>query len=811
MRLESFRVKGFGPFRSEFAVDLSALGEARLVAIVGPNGAGKSTALELALPGALYRSTPTRGALRDLATERAAFLESRVVNGQAWTIRHTCDVVSGKGESVVLDADGTPVLESSKVKEFDQWAARHLPSPEVLFSTVFAPQGASGFLGMKPGERKAVLLRVLGVERLEAMAERARERAREQRQALTVLEARIADERQRGGDVAELERELAAYREDAANRDAELERVRQELKDAQGQAEQARAAGEAYRAHLDNVARLDRELDAAKAALEDLEQRVANNRAVLADADKIRAAVAERDRLTGDLAQAEREELEVRSALRRLDDAIEGHDRTRREAHAAHLAAEDRAKRARARLGEREAIERAGAELEKLQADAEHADGEVKAREAELDELRGKRVAGAEERIEALRGGLQQIARLGGSEPLQRAVEVAGRALDLDHAQALLATQLPADIADVTKGLHAAQDRAAVARRKLSDAEATAARAADLEAAQAEADAAATEAREHSARYEQARADGTQAAESRAEQSRELSRASNRVTDLRNELGKVEPLARKAEPLARAEARLAELEPQMQAAREKRSSLALELSNLPTLAPPAPAPDLSAVEGGVRIAENISRLAHGAVAKAEQRLADARAATERTAELEAGRVAIETELADWNRLAEDFGRDGLQALEIDCAGPELSALCNDLLHTAFGPRWTVTIETQRLSADGKRQLEGCEVRVLDTVGGREAEASTFSGGERVILGEAVSLALSMLACRRAGVEGPTLVRDESGAALDPANARAYVAMLRRAADIVGARHVLFVSHSPEVQELADARIEVGRA
>jgi len=33
-------------------------------------------------------------------------------------------------------------------------------------------------------------------------------------------------------------------------------------------------------------------------------------------------------------------------------------------------------------------------------------------------------------------------------------------------------------------------------------------------------------------------------------------------------------------------------------------------------------------------------------------------------------------------------------------------------------------------------------------------------------------------------------------------------MLRRAADIVGARQGLFVSHSQDVQELADARIHV---
>lgn len=96
--------------------------------------------------------------------------------------------------------------------------------------------------------------------------------------------------------------------------------------------------------------------------------------------------------------------------------------------------------------------------------------------------------------------------------------------------------------------------------------------------------------------------------------------------------------------------------------------------------------------------------------------------------------------------------------------------------------------------------------MIDTVRGREGAAETFSGGERVIIGEAVSLALSVLACRRAGLERPTLVRDESGAALDAANGRAYMAMLRRAAEMIDADKVLFVSHTPELQELADARV-----
>ena len=63
--------------------------------------------------------------------------------------------------------------------------------------------------------------------------------------------------------------------------------------------------------------------------------------------------------------------------------------------------------------------------------------------------------------------------------------------------------------------------------------------------------------------------------------------------------------------------------------------------------------------------------------------------------------------------------------------------------------------------------------------------------------------------RGAGVCGPTIIRDETGAALDPVRGRAYVAMLRRAAEIVGASKVLFVSHSAELADLADGRIDVG--
>jgi len=263
-----------------------------------------------------------------------------------------------------------------------------------------------------------------------------------------------------------------------------------------------------------------------------------------------------------------------------------------------------------------------------------------------------------------------------------------------------------------------------------------------------------------------------------------------------------------ADRLRDAESRLAELQPQADALAADIEAATKDLDALGDLPEDVELPDLDAARAKMDAAAAKLSGNEAAIAVKTAQLADAKASLERIAKIQAEMRAAEEDLSDWQRLADDLGRDGLQAILIDAAGPELTELVNDLLRTCVGSRWTVTIEASRLSADGKKTLEGCEVRVIDSEKGREGAAETLSGGERVIVGEAVSLALAMLACRRSGIEGPSLVRDESGAALDPANARAYVQMLRRAAELVGASRVFVVSHDPNVQELCDSRIEV---
>ena len=813
MRFDRIALRGLGPFRDEVVVDLAGI-DGRLVAITGVNGSGKSTLLRL-LPGALYRALASKKKmaafpLASFATERDAYVEVDVFAGKPWRIRQTADAVSGKGTSLVLDEDGAPVLERVKVREYDRWAAEHLPPPEVTYSSIFAVQGSDGFLGMLPGPRKAVVLRVLGIEHYERLAEEARRRAKTAREDLRVLDARIAEHR--GADVAAAEEELAAARAKVASATAALEDARVHLETAREQeaaaAEQRRAAAELVRRRAD----LDGRMGRARGRRDDLEHRIKNNREqLIGRAGEIRAAV-ERD-----LGLAE-EQSEHGATVARISaqvDAahIEGAAGRGRmlEAQQALETAEGRVTRARARLLGRDDVDRAALEVEATRATLREVEETVQTIEARLAELRRTQLDGGARRVAGLRAFPEGILS-GEAVCAEIVIEDAGHALRADDALRDEMAMGPRSIEQAERALATARQELRDRGTRLREQERLAARAGELAAAE--------EDERAGGRAVELAAHGVRSAESEAAAGRERVReleaerveAARRAADLRRARADLTALVRRGPKLAQADAAIAGYEAQLSEVGEEEGRLANELAELPRPASGEMVVDAERRAATARVAvtdaERELRGMSAAETVADQVLTNATVAAARRAELAGERAGVERSLADYTILAHDLGRDGLQALEIDAAGPELTELVNDLLHTCVGSRWTATIDTTRPSADGRREIEGLDVMVLDTEQGREAPAETYSGGELVLLGEAVSLALAMLGIRRSGLEGVTLVRDESGAALDPEKSRAWIAMIRRAADIVGASKVLIVSHNTEVAELCDARIVV---
>ena len=168
---------------------------------------------------------------------------------------------------------------------------------------------------------------------------------------------------------------------------------------------------------------------------------------------------------------------------------------------------------------------------------------------------------------------------------------------------------------------------------------------------------------------------------------------------------------------------------------------------------------------------------------------------------------LQGELVEWQTLTKALGRDGLPVLEIDAAGPTVSSVANDLLASCFGPRFSLELVTQEAKASGKGLKEAFAVQVLDNErGGAARDIGDLSGGEQVIVEEALKNALSLYCNARNVSPIRTCWRDETTGPLDPENAARYLPMLLRVQQLGGFRHVLFISHNPDAAAQADAQI-----
>jgi DNA repair protein SbcC/Rad50 len=802
MQLKRLSGSGFLAYPHPFTIDFSTLGT--LVAVTGPNGSGKSTLLEL-FPAALFRELPTRGAIKDVAVGRNTFVEAEIVNGRRYTIRQSVDAFNGKAEVSVLDEGGNAVLTSGKVSEFDKWAETHLPAPSVFYSSLFAAQKSEGLLGMKKGDRKAVIIRVLGLERLELMAERARKYKQNVETTLATNNAALNELGDTEGDIAFWRNRRFILGADAETAQAALDTAELELKKEQEDSERREGQRARYTLALQERGGYDAQKAALAKRRDDIQERLRNNRALAGDADEINAAVtriAELDKL---IKAAE----ETNHALRVEEASIAAKDRDliqRTRTAAQRIKELDEAiRRADLVLTEADVIQEAHDTLAEWQAKADEATIKRDAAQTALDNLRSTHLRSKETRIRDLRGYLSSIAY---DEELDDSPGFAVSGLQNDDALETKEKNFAADEARLQSELNVAGAELMRGSTHLVARQRLAARIGELESARA---------LKIQSETEKATFNLDALAAEREQFDRESQDWCNRwtesqteITTLHRERTLLAPAAGKADVLARTQERIAELERQEKEVNDELDTLDLTIAGLPPLPDePGPAIDLRPFTTAVETARQRLGEAATEVAITKSRLEETETRNKRRLELLADRNRLQAESADWTRLAMDLGRDGLQALEIDAAGPELTTLANDLLRACGDTRFSVDIVTTKTSADGKRELEGCEIMVSDSVKGTVQEGETLSGGEAVFVGEAVRSAVTMMGCRRNGVAAPTLVRDESGAALDPERAPQYMAMLRITADIVGASNVLLVSHNPDLLALADSIVRVG--
>lgn len=708
-----------------------------------------------------------------------------------------------------------------------------------------------------------------------AEAEEWTKKASAARQLLTELTGRVD---QASNAVTEATRSIDDLDPQLPGLSAEVERCRRWVAEV---AEQTRI----LRGKKDAAAWLRNQLEQTTGRVTELSGRVTDNQRVLSESDAILRAVSEREgalRLANDL---ERQSIENSAQQRETLAKAMSAGQAARDAGKAAEAAQRRITALEAELVAAPVVERALAELPALEAARDDLRRIHEQAEAELERLRGQRVAGANERISVLRGGLQEIVDLP-QEDDDRSSYVARGTLSEDDRSFQLSADLPASI--VRKASEVCRTKAVwiEAEEEVARAVALASKYLRLEAAREELATAEHELELHRETESTQRRQANDMGATSKALALAVEHLSAQCSQHQVRAEHLKQLADKASQLANAETRLTELRPQFDAARAERQRIRTELDNLEVWFEANGEPDSDEPENSLGMAErNIDR-ANRLLAAARTKLAASEAtarelepqrlsaiaaldrleiarlgldewlaqntcpavdlyaevlqgselalrqaqerSTDATAALAVAKdrhsTAVEAEgciealaaesaqnrqqQADWSLLGQDLGPNGLQAALIDAAGPQLTEIANDLLHRCCGPRFTVSFETTRPDSKGKRTLEDCDVRVYDAEAGRWKVAKRLSGGELALISLAVSLALTQLSCQRQGVRGCTLVRDESGAALDAERAPQYISMLRRAADAIGADRVLLVSHVPAVVDLCDARIEM---
>lgn len=120
-------------------------------------------------------------------------------------------------------------------------------------------------------------------------------------------------------------------------------------------------------------------------------------------------------------------------------------------------------------------------------------------------------------------------------------------------------------------------------------------------------------------------------------------------------------------------------------------------------------------------------------------------------------IQIQHELNDHQIIAQAFGKDGIQALLIEEALPEIEQEANDLLGRLTDNQAHIFIESLRDLKKGGAK-ETLDINISDNNGIRPYEM--FSGGEAFRIDFSLRIAISKLLARRAGTSLQTLIIDE---------------------------------------------------
>ena len=163
-------------------------------------------------------------------------------------------------------------------------------------------------------------------------------------------------------------------------------------------------------------------------------------------------------------------------------------------------------------------------------------------------------------------------------------------------------------------------------------------------------------------------------------------------------------------------------------------------------------------------------------------------------------------IRDLEQVQKAFGKDGVPAMLIEEAIPELEEQANDILSRLSDHTMSVSFQTQREFKDTKRTDKRETLDILISDGGSVRDYETFSGGEAFRINFAIRLALSRVLAKRAGAKLQTLVIDEGFGNQDVLGRQRLVEAINLIRQDF--RKILIITHIEELKDFFPDRIEI---
>jgi len=194
------------------------------------------------------------------------------------------------------------------------------------------------------------------------------------------------------------------------------------------------------------------------------------------------------------------------------------------------------------------------------------------------------------------------------------------------------------------------------------------------------------------------------------------------------------------------------------------------------------------------------------VGAAQQKVAVLDNQKARQKELIAQREEITRRVKGYQQLEAAFGKNGVPALLIEQALPNIEAKANQILERLTGGDMSVRFITQREYKSSSREdkKETLDIQIRDQAGIRDYEM--YSGGESFRINFAIRLALSHILAQRAGAKLQTLVVDEGFGSQDSIGRQRLI----EAINLVQGdfEKILVITHVEEIKEAFSTQLLV---